>query len=318
MSFLKKGLRRIFPVTITERDVAEIHDQLQRQSRAQDAQLHLQARLLINEQRRQRTELLADIKKAEFKVYSQWGDDGIIQFLVRETGIQPQEEQFIEFGVQDYTESNTRFLLTFNNWRGLVMDGGQQHIDYIRQDEIHWRYDLTAACEFITRENVNALFQKYNFTGDIGLLHIDIDGNDYWVWQAVDCVNPVIVVVEYNALWGADNYWTVPYKSDFFRGSAHFSYQYYGASVSAFCHLAQERGYAFVGCNSNGNNAYFVRRDRLGELRELSPREGFVMSRFRDTRDPSGNLSFLSGAARFEVMRGANVVDVRTGETLTL
>ncbi len=311
-------MRRLFPVTITERDVDQIQDHLQRQNRALDAQLHLQARTLLNQQAQNRTALLQNIRQAEFKVYSQWGDDGIIQFLVRETRIQAQEERFIEFGVQDYTESNTRFLLTFSNWRGLVMDGGQQHIDYIQQDEIHWRYDLRAACEFITRENVNDLFRKYGFVGDIGLLHIDIDGNDYWVWQAVDSVNPVIVVMEYNALWGAENCWTVPYKSDFFRGSAHYSHQYYGASLNALCGLAKERGYAFVGCNSNGNNAYFVRRDRLGDLRELTAAEGFVMSRFRDTRDQAGNLNFLSGEARYEVMRGMPVVDTRTGKETTI
>ncbi|MFM6253830.1 MAG: hypothetical protein ACKPEQ_32600, partial [Dolichospermum sp.] len=84
---------------------------------------------------------------------------------------------------------------------------------------------------------------------------MDIDGNDYWVWQAIDCINPAIVISEYNFRFGANKAVTVPYDASFVRSKAHYSNIYYGASLKALCILADKKGYAFVGCNSAGNNA---------------------------------------------------------------
>jgi len=99
-----------------------------------------------------------NIHDAEFKVFSQFGEDGIIQYLIHNIGIDPICQKFIEFGVGDYTESNTRFLLINDNWTGLVIDGGEQYIDNIRKDDIYWRYDLTAVNSFINKENINQIF----------------------------------------------------------------------------------------------------------------------------------------------------------------
>lgn len=99
----------------------------------------------------------------EFKVYSQWGEDGSIQFLVRL--INPQPQLFIEFGVQNYTEANTRFLLCNNNWAGLVIDGSQEHVDAIKRDDIYWLYKLKAECAFIDRDNINSLIERNGVSG---------------------------------------------------------------------------------------------------------------------------------------------------------
>ena len=92
----------------------------------------------------------------EFKVFSQFGDDGIIQYLIHHLDL---PHSFVEFGVEDYTEANTRFLLVNDNWRGLVMDGSRKHVQSIRHEDIYWRHDLTAVCSFIDRENINSLGQ---------------------------------------------------------------------------------------------------------------------------------------------------------------
>src|SRR5438128_4941067 len=86
------------------------------------------------------------VRDAEFKVFSQFGDDGIIQYLVHR--LQPLPDTFVEFGVANYRESNTRFLLLNNNWRGLVLDGNENSINYIQQDEIYWRHTLTERSAF--------------------------------------------------------------------------------------------------------------------------------------------------------------------------
>lgn len=245
------------------------------------------------EQRQLRALNLPGLQANEFRVFSQWGEDGIIQRLIAE--LQVDRKVFIEFGVQNYTESSTRFLLVNNNWSGLVIDGGQDHIDFIRNDPIFWQYNLKAECAFITRENINELIGKNGIRGEIGLLSVDIDGNDYWVWEAIDCVSPVITIVEYNARFGPDEAVTIPYDPSFVRSQAHHSMLYFGASLKALCVLGNKKGYAFVGCNTAGNNAFFVRRDRMtAGLRELSAAEGYVRNQFRESRDSAGQLLFES------------------------
>jgi hypothetical protein len=254
-----------------------------------------------------------NIHESEFRIYSQFGDDGILQYLIHQT--KPECEIFIEFGVQNYTEANTRFLLLNNNWKGLIIDGDGQAMAALRDDEIYWRQDLTAIGAFVTRENINQLFTENGFTGEIGLLSIDIDGNDYWVWEAIDTVNPTVVVVEYNSVFGPERAITIPYDPQFMRTQAHYSNLYWGCSLKALCLLAERKGYSFVGCNSNGNNAHFVRKDKVGKIPALSCKEGYVESRFRESRDIHGNLTFLRGKQRIEAIKGMQVVDVEQGLT---
>ncbi len=257
---------------------------------------------------------LPTLRDAEFRVFSQFGDDGIIQYLLRVTGATP--DTFIEFGVTDYAEANTRFLVLNDNWRGLVIDGDPAMVERIRKDPICTFYDVTPVSAFIDRDNINDLFIKHGFEGEIGLLSVDIDGNDYWVWEAVTAVNPVVVVSEYNSTFGPTQAVTVPYDPAFQRQKAHPSNLYYGASLAALCHLAEKKGYVFVGSNSNGNNAYFVRRDRLGLLRPLTAAEGWVESRFRESVDRSGLPVRLTVKERLGLMAGCSMVDVTTGQLI--
>lgn len=256
------------------------------------------------------------ITEAEFRVFSQWGEDGIIQHLLRH--VDACVPTFVEFGVEDYREANTRFLLISGNWRGLVIDGSLAHVDAIQRDAIYWRHDLTAVCAFINAENINDLVVANGFSGDIGLLSIDIDGNDYWVWKAMSEVDPVIVVIEYNSVLGSGASVSIPYDPAFTRTAAHPSNLYFGASLRALVDLGRARGYAFVGCNSAGNNAFFVRRDRLRGLRELSVEEGYVVSRFRESRNGRGELTYLSGASRAAEIADLPLVNVATGEYTTV
>lgn len=253
-----------------------------------------------------------NIQNAEFKVFSQWGDDGIIQFLV--SYLEISNKKFIEFGVQDYTESNTRFLLINNNWRGLVMDGSKNNIKYIINDNIYWRYELIAKHIFVTKDNINQIISDNGFSGDIGLLHIDIDGNDYWIWNEINVVNPVIVIIEFNSVFGKEKAITVPYNPFFVRSKMHYSDLYFGASLKALDLLAKSKGYCLIGCNSSGNNAYFVRNDKLKGLKMLSIEESFVSSTFRESRNQYRKLSFISGEKRKDILKGLKVYNVETSQ----
>ncbi|MEN0055546.1 MAG: hypothetical protein AAGC65_17850 [Mucilaginibacter sp.] len=270
----------------------------------------LVANILIKQNQNNERQIVENIQLAEFKVFSQCGDDGIIQFLINYLNI--QQRTFIEFGVEDYTESNTRFLLINNNWTGLIMDGSEKHMDTVKKDSIYWRYQLTAVPAFITAENINRLIVENGFEGEIGLLHIDIDGNDYWVWKEINVISPIIVIVEYNSIFGAEHAWSTPYKSDFDRTAAHHSNLYFGASLTALCDLAEEKGYYFIASNSTGNNAYFVRKDKIKDIKPLNAKSGYVLSKFRESRDKKDNLTYLSGAERLKALHGMEVYNTRT------
>lgn len=261
-------------------------------------------------------ENLTNLYDAEFRVSSQWGEDGIIDWLVHHLNKIP--EIFIEFGVENYRESNTRFLLQHRNWRGLVIDGSQKNIDFICQDPISWRHDLKSTSTFVTRENINSIILQAGITGEIGILSIDIDGVDYWVWDAINCINPHIIIVEYNTVFGDLLPLTVPYSPEFIRSNAHHSNLYYGLSINAAKHLAAERGYTFVGSNRAGSNAFFIRDDRSDEILKRIEMVTALPSRFREGRNSDGHLNFTNPSNRTELIAALPVINVLTNTEYAL
>lgn len=259
---------------------------------------------------------LRNLAAAEFCVFSQWGEDGIIEWLVSRVAV--PNNRFVEFGVERFREANCRFLLENRNWKGLVIDGSKDHMAALRNERIFWMYDLTAKAAFVTAENINALISEAGFGGPLGILSIDIDGNDYWVWKAIDVVDPAIVICEYNPILGDMRAVTVPYNPQFSRFAVHHSGLCFGASIAALKLLAEQKNYAFVGTTSNGINAFFVKKSLAGPmLSELQEVRAFC-SRHRDSRDENARLSFTAGRARFDLIRDCPVVDVATNTTLRL
>lgn len=256
---------------------------------------------------------IASLSEVGFKVFSQWDDDGIIQWLAHH--LEFPHQTFIEFGVANYRESNTRFLMMNDNWSGLVMDGSEANIRQVTTAEYYWRYELLAKATLIDKDNINAAIAAARFDPEVGILHIDLDGNDYWIWEAITGISPIVTILEYNSILGIDRPITIPYQEDFFRTRAHYSNHYYGSSLRALYRLSLAKGYAFIGCNGAGNNAYFVRRDKLNAtVREVSLEAGYVLSKYRESRDRDGNLSYLTGSARIEAIRGLPVFNIETGQ----
>jgi hypothetical protein len=250
-----------------------------------------------------------NIQNYEFRAFSQWGEDGIIQFLLRH--IKVPRQIFIEFGVQNYTESNTRFLLLNNNWAGLIIDASAENISYIKKDPIYWQYNLKAVHAFVNKHNINNIFYENGIGGELGILSIDIDGNDYWIWQSINTIKPAIVIIEYNFRFGMQKAVTVPYDENFVRSKAHYSMIYYGASLKALYLLAQQKGYVFVGCNSAGANAFFVRKDLKPDcIKELTVEEGYVAGQFRESRDENAQLSYLSTQEEEKLLSSLPLVEV--------
>lgn len=261
-------------------------------------------------------ERLYTLGDAEFKVFSQWGEDGIIEWLVSRLPGIPQS--FIEFGVEDYTEANTRFLLNHRNWRGLIIDGDADNIEKVRSRQDAWRYDLAALDAFITRDNIDSLISGAGFGGEIGLLSVDIDGNDYWVWEKLAAANPWIVIIEYNAVLGDLKPLSIPYAPDFRRTETHSSALYYGASAPAFERLAAQKGYSLAGSNLAGNNLFYLRKDVAGSILPLIGSTRPRPSLYAEARTATGDLSLTYGVGRRDLIDNMPVTDLGSGRTASL
>jgi hypothetical protein len=257
-------------------------------------------------------ENITSLDEVEFQVFSQRGEDGVIQYITNK--IEIPNKIFVEFGVETYSESNTRFLLMNDNWSGLVIDGSKKNIDFIKKDFIYWKYDITANESFITKDNINSLISNYTKVEDIGLLSVDIDGNDYWVWEAIETVKPRVVICEYNSVFGAKEKVTVPYKENFVRSKEHYSELYFGASLAAFCDLAERKGYDFIGTTSAGVNAYFVRKDLSSPFKKYNPEDGFNESDNRDSKETKGQLLFLRHSERLKIIEHLPIYELSKGQ----
>jgi hypothetical protein len=195
-----------------------------------------------------------------FKVFSQCDEDGIIQEIFRRIGA--GNRTFVEFGVETGIQCNSVKLL-LEGWRGLWLDGSSVNVAQIRKNFDAFLADgrLRAIESFITAENINSLLQQGGATGDIDLLSIDIDCNDYWVWKAIEIAKPRVVVIEYNATLRPPLSLTIPYDPlRTWNGS-----NYFGASLEALVRLGRAKGYRLVGCGISGANAYFVHEAFAGD-----------------------------------------------------
>lgn len=200
------------------------------------------------------------LERYGYKVYSQNDEDGIIEEIFSRIGT--TNKYFIEFGVQNGLESNTHYLL-HKGWQGLWIEGSSLYCS-----EIQYRFrpvienkKLCITNAFITRDNINHLIGE-NVRGEIDLLSIDIDGNDYHVWKAIDVINPRVVVIEYNAKFTPDVEWVMGYCENHVWKCD----DWHGASLKALENLGREKGYQLVGTNISGSNAFFVRNDLTGNL----------------------------------------------------
>ncbi len=280
--------------------------------RKQEIQMILSAKTLINDYYGKR---INDLSEVEFRVFSQNGEDGIIQWIVQNVRI--NNKCFVEFGVSTYEESNTRFLLMNNNWSGLILDGSEKNIEVVKNWDEYWRYDLNARTCFITKDNINHVIEKEGFAGEIGLLSVDIDGNDYWVLDAIRCIEPIILICEYNSIFGSEEVVTIPYDENFYRTDLHYSNLYYGASLKAFIRWAEKKNYIFLGCNSAGNNAFFVKKEYF--KRELLLKEPkFVMANARESRDINGKLSYLNKNQRLNLIKDLPVYNLQTEQAMLI
>jgi hypothetical protein len=223
------------------------------------------------------------INEHELAVHSQNGEDGILLHIFSVIGA--QDHQFVEIGVGDGTQCNTANLAINFGWKGLLIEGDRELAQrarrfYQRQPGIAERVIVRG--ETVTAENVDQILADEGLQGEIDLLSIDVDGNDYWIWRAMTSINPRVVVIEYNASLGNERAIVVEYDGSTDHRSKHYSGFYHGASLVALTKLAREKGYALLGCESAGVNAFFVREDLVTEnTPRLAPETAYFPHEFR-------------------------------------
>jgi hypothetical protein len=206
-----------------------------------------------------------NLNTAGFKVFSQFEEDGKILFILAVIGI--KNSSFIEIGSDDGLNSNCANLALNFGWHGLFIDGNQTSIErgryFYKKYPNPYGYKPVFVHSLVKRENINQLIEQNGYSGEIDLISIDIDGNDYWIWDALTIVQPRIVIIETHIIYRDRNI-VVPYDPDYFFPGNHP--QYHGASPVAMIKLAKKKGYRLIGANELGFNFIFLRNDLAEDI----------------------------------------------------
>ena len=206
---------------------------------------------------------LPTLRDVGFRIFSEVDEDGILLFLLAVVGV--DRGRFVDIGAGDcLTASNCANLALNLGFHGLFVDANQAAIEAATRLYGSHRdtrtYPPKAVHAFVTRENVNDVIRGAGFEGPVDVLSIDVDGNDYWIWEAITCVQPRIVVIETHVEYGLDDT-CAPYRADFNWRSHAKLYEVFGASPAAMQRLGRQLGYRLVGGNRYGFNAIFLRED---------------------------------------------------------
>lgn len=232
-------------------------------------------------------EVKSEINNHEYSIHSQFGEDGILSWIF--SRIQPQSKVLIEIGCGSGRQCNTANMILNAGWQGLLIDGSMQNIKEARnffKYLMPWSQfeKLDFECHFITRDNVEEVITRRKNKASPDLLTIDVDGNDYWVWERVTNIDPAVVVMEYNSTYGHDESIVTPYNPEFDAYRENPFGLYHGASLVALCNLGKKKGYVLIGCDSNGANAFFVKKEYKNLFTEVSPKEAFYENQHKKKR----------------------------------
>lgn len=199
------------------------------------------------------------LERCGYSVYSQNDEDGILAEIFRRIGT--TDHTFLEFGVEGGLENNTLCLLE-QGWSGAWIEADASRVSAMEKGFRRWLASgrLAVRNAVVTRDNIGALMRELRIPRAPDLLSIDIDGNDYHVWEAIDAIEPRAVVVEYNARFPPPMQWVMDYDpAHRWDGT-----DQYGASLESLTALGVRKGYVLVGCSITGTNAFFVQSTLAG------------------------------------------------------
>ncbi|MGM0588342.1 MAG: hypothetical protein ACQETE_08015 [Bacteroidota bacterium] len=203
---------------------------------------------------------VVDLSNKGYRVFSQFDEDGILIAIFSVIG--EGNKTFIEIGAADGINSNCANFALNLGWHGLFIDGDSSSIakgkEFYQNHHDSFLYPPVFKTAMVKRSNINELIREEGFEGDIELLSIDIDGNDYWIWDAIEVVSPKVVIIETHIEFGYKNI-VVPYDEKYSYPGLHR--QYHGASVKAMIKLADSKGYKLLASNVYGFNTIYVKAE---------------------------------------------------------
>ena len=258
---------------------------------------------------------LNNLSQAEYKAFSQNGEDGIIDYLLNQLNI--NEPKFVEIGIGDYRESNTRLLFEIRNVNGLIVDAIDNLKNKVLKNIKLWRNNLTVLEKKVNSSNINEILKVNNFSENLDLFSLDIDGIDYWIIKELPENFAKIAVLEFNPNFGSSAKVTVPNIKEFDRSAYHYSNLCFGASLAAIIQIMHEKNFIFIGTNQFRCNAFFVNKDYIKMINVKIPDQNnideFVNSYFRESRDKEGNLNYLDKKDILETIKDCEVIDLNSG-----
>ena len=196
------------------------------------------------------------LAQASFDIFTDQGEDGIIYHLLNK--INRAEHVFVDIGSGDCIKSNCANLVVNYGWKGLFIDKNGEQLEIGKKFYHALGVDrgLVFKESRVTGANINQLIREAGIDSSPGLLSIDIDGNDYWIWQAIEGINPTIVVIEAKVEFGEKDI-VIPYGE---HNHHSVDKMYNGASVQALVNLGRQKGYKLAGANRFGYNLFFVQQ----------------------------------------------------------
>jgi len=259
---------------------------------------------------------ISNLNEVDFKVFSQNGEDGIIDYLL--FSLQIEKPKFIEIGVGDYYESNTRFLFERSSGDGLIIDIIDNLQKRVEKNIRLWRGNLKILNRKIDSENILATLKEFNFFDNIDLFSIDVDSIDYWILEKMPKKFCKLIVAEYNPYFGSNLEISVPNDKNFDRSKYHHSNLCFGASLKSIINLLDRKGFVFLGTNLFKNNAFFVNSDFKDNLFLEIPNNNelnsFTNASFRESRDINNKLNFIDPKDILNKIKKCKVVDLSSSE----
>ncbi len=270
--------------------------------------------ILLSRKYYSKVSLLSDV---DYKIFSQNGEDGILDYLL--TSLAIENPKFLEIGVGDFTECNTRFIFDRCSAKGTIIDCINNFEEKVKKNVELWKGDLKIINKKINSENISDLIENSDCFFNLDIFSLDIDGIDYWVLNELPVKFSKIAVIEYNANFGPTLEISVPNIKNFNRTEYHYSNLCFGASLRAIINLMKSKGFKFIGVNKSCINAFFINEDFIQDLslETVNERnlENFTNSNYRESRSFEGKLTFLSGKNKINEIRNCDVINLANSDS---
>jgi hypothetical protein len=261
---------------------------------------------------REKYKNIENLNDVDYKIFSQNGEDGIVDYLLYQLKI--EKPKFLEIGVGDYTEANTRFIFERTSPKGLVIDSIQDLEIKIKKNLAVWRGELNIINKSVNSNNIIEILKFNDAMNDLDLFSLDIDGIDYWILNELPNNFSKIAIIEYNPVFGSDMEVSVPNIDNFDRTKYHYSNLCFGMSLKAAIKIMENKNFYFVGSNLFRNNAFFISNDfdknKYFSNLIINEYKKYIDSNFSESRDKTNKLNYLNKKRQINTIMNCEVIDL--------